>query len=150
MMDEVHVYMCFHIASIKSTAGSKTSFFPSPFFISTTWFLILAKARRNDHVAACTTSLHSATEKNEICGYISVPCMSKMTQRSSTVDWFSFSWRHQIGCDGRHTEQIFTFKVTLCINSCNRFRKLVDTVSLDLNYCTSPLKKVDIYTDKLN
>ena len=28
MMDKVHVYMCWHIASIKSTAGNKTSFFP--------------------------------------------------------------------------------------------------------------------------
>ena len=49
-----------------------------------------------------------------------------------------------IGCDGKHTEQTVTFKVTLCIKSCNRYCKLVDTVNLDLYYCTSQLKKVGL------
>ena len=84
-MGEVHVYMCFHLASIKSTAGNKTRLFLSPFFLSNSWFLILAKALRNDHVAAC-----SATEKNEMGGYVTVPCLSKLTQRSSTLDWLEF------------------------------------------------------------
>ena len=66
MMDEVHVYMSLHIALIKSTAGNKTTFFPSPFLTSTSRFLILAGAFRNDHVAACSTVLRSATEKNEM------------------------------------------------------------------------------------
>ena len=79
MMDKVHVYMCFHIASIRSTAGNKTRYFHNPFLISTSWFLILAEAFRNDHVAACSTALRSATEKNELCGYVTVPCSSKMT-----------------------------------------------------------------------
>ena len=70
MMDKVHVYMCFHIASIKSTAGIKTGLFPSPFLISISRFLILAKAFRNDHVAACSTALRGATEKNEMSGYL--------------------------------------------------------------------------------
>ena len=90
MMDKVHVYMCSYIASIKSTAGNKTRLFPSPLLLSITWLLILAGAFRNDHVAACKTALHSATEKNEIGGYVTVPCSSKMTQRSSAGDWFEF------------------------------------------------------------
>ena len=89
-MGKVHVYMCFHIASIESTAGNKTRFFPSPFLISTIWFLILAEAFRNDRVAACSTALRSATEKNEMGGCVTVPCSSKMTQRSSTTDWLNF------------------------------------------------------------
>ena len=89
-MDEVHVYMCFHIASIKSTAGNKTRFFPSAFLISASRFLILAEAFRNDHVAACSTALRSATDKNEMGGYVTVPYLSELTQRSSTADWFTF------------------------------------------------------------
>ena len=78
--------MCLHIASIKSSAVNKTRFFPSPFVISTSWFLILAEAFREDTVAACSI----ATEKNEMGGYETVPCSSKMTQRSSTADWLKF------------------------------------------------------------
>ena len=80
--------MCLHIASIKSTAGNKTTFSPSPFLISTSRFFILAEAFRNDYVAACSTALCSATEKNEMVG--DVPFSSKMTQRSSTADWIKF------------------------------------------------------------
>ena len=90
MMNKVHVYMCFHFASIKSTAGNKTKFFPSPFLISTSRLLILAEAFRNDHVVACSTALRSATERRELGGYVTVPCPSKMTQRSSTADWLKF------------------------------------------------------------
>ena len=86
-MDKVHVHMCLHIASIILTAGNKTRLFPSPFLISTSWFFILAEEFRKDHVAACSTALRSATKKNEIGGYVTVPCWSKMTQRSSTADW---------------------------------------------------------------
>ena len=89
-MGKVHVYMCLHIASIESTAGNKTRFFPSPFLISTSRFLILADAIRNDYIAACSTALRSATEKNELSGYVTVPCPSKMTQRSSPADWLKF------------------------------------------------------------
>ena len=80
--------MCFYIASIKSTAGNKTNFFPSPFLISTCWFLILAEAFRNDHVAACSSAPRSATEKTEMSGYVTVPCSSETTQRSSAADLF--------------------------------------------------------------
>ena len=64
MMDKVHVYMWLHTASIKSTAGNKTRLFPSPFHISTSWRLTLAEAFWNDDLAACSTALRSATEKN--------------------------------------------------------------------------------------
>ena len=60
MLDKIHVYMCLHIASIKSTAGNKTRLFPSPFHNSTSLRLTLAEAFRNDHVAACNTALRSA------------------------------------------------------------------------------------------
>ena len=76
MIDEVHVYMCLHIASITSTAGNKTRLYPSPFIISTNQFLISAEAFRNDNVAACSTARLIATEKNELGGYVTVPCPS--------------------------------------------------------------------------
>ena len=44
--------MFLHIALIKSTAGNKTKLSPSPFLISTSWFLLLAEVFRNDLVAA--------------------------------------------------------------------------------------------------
>ena len=90
MIDKVHVCMCLHIASIKSTTGNKTRFSPNLFLISTRCFLILAEAFRNDHVAAYSAALRSATEKNEMGGYATVPCSSKMTQHSSTADWLKF------------------------------------------------------------
>ena len=62
MMDKVHVYMRLHNALNKSTGGNKTRFLPSPFHISTSSCLTLAEAFRNDHVAACSTALRSATE----------------------------------------------------------------------------------------
>ena len=89
-MGRVHVYMCLQISSIKFTAGYKTRFFLSLFLISTNWFLILAEAFRNDHVVACSIALRSVSEKNELDGYVIVPCLSRMTHRSSTVDWLKF------------------------------------------------------------
>ena len=82
--------MCLHVASKKFSAGNKTRLLPSPFLISTGWFLILAEALRNDHVAACSTAFRSASEENEMGGYVTVPCLPKLTQRSSTVDWLKF------------------------------------------------------------
>ena len=76
--------MCFNVALIKSTAGSKTRLTPSPFPISTSRFLILTKTFRNDYVAAFSTALRSATENNETGGYVTVPCLYKMTQCSDT------------------------------------------------------------------
>ena len=72
MMSKVHVYMCLGIASIKSTAGNKTRFFPSSILISTSRFLILAEAFRSDYVAACSIALRSATEMNELGGHVTV------------------------------------------------------------------------------
>ena len=83
--DKVHVYMFSQIALTKFTAANKTRLFLSPLLVSTSWFFILAEAFRNDHVAACCTALRSATEKNEMGGYVTV-----MTQRSSTADWLKF------------------------------------------------------------
>ena len=90
MMEKVHVYMCLHIASITSTAGNETRFFPSPFLISTSSRLTLAETFRNDYVAACSTALCSATDENELGGYVAVPCPIKVTQRSSPTDWCKF------------------------------------------------------------
>ena len=82
--------MLLHTASIKSTVGNKTRFFPSPFHVSNSSRLTLAGAFRSDHVAACSTALRSATEDNELCGYVAGPCPSKVKQHSSTVDWLKF------------------------------------------------------------
>ena len=101
------------MASIKSTTRNKSRLFPSPFLISTSRFCILDETFHNDHVAACSTALRSSTEKIEKGGYVTVPCSSKMTQRIITADWTEFQWRDQIGCDGPHTEQAITSKVTL-------------------------------------
>ena len=87
-MEKVHIYLCLHIALIKSTDGIEARPFPSPFL--TSWFRILAEAFRNDHVAVFSTALRSATEKNEMGGYVAVPCSSKMTQRISTANWIKF------------------------------------------------------------
>ena len=89
-MDKVHVYMCLHTASNKSNAGTEIRPLLIPFLISTSRFLNLAEAFRNDHVSACSTALRSATEKNEMGGYVTVPCPSELTKRSSTVDLLKF------------------------------------------------------------
>ena len=89
-MVKIHVDMCLHVASNKTIAGNKTRLFPSPFLISTSWFLIVAKAFRSDYVAACTTALRSATEENESDGYGTVSGPSIVTQHSSTRDWLKF------------------------------------------------------------
>ena len=89
-MNKVHVYLWLHIASLILTAGNKTRLFPSLSLISTSQFFILAEAFRNDYVAACSTAPHSATEQNELRGYVTVPCPSKMTERSITVDCPNF------------------------------------------------------------
>ena len=90
MMEKVHVYMWLHTASIKSTVGNKTRLFLSRFQVSPSSRLTLAGAFRKDYIAACSTALRSATEENEWGGYVSVPCSSKVTQHSSTVDWLKF------------------------------------------------------------
>ena len=90
MLDKVHIYMRLHVASIKSTAGNTTRFFPSPFLVFTRWRLTLAEAFRNDYVVACNLAFSSATEENESGGYVTVPCPSKLTQRSSRADWLKF------------------------------------------------------------
>ena len=90
-MDKLHVHMCFQIASNKSTAGNKTRFFPSPFLSFTDWFLVLAEAFRNDYVAACSIALRSAAQNNELGGYVTVLCQSKVTKRSGTAVWSKFS-----------------------------------------------------------
>ena len=79
LMNKVDFHMCLQIALIKSTAGNRTRFFPSPFLVYTGCFFILAEAFRNDPVAACSIALRSATEKEEMGGYVTVPCSSKTT-----------------------------------------------------------------------
>ena len=54
--------MFFHIVLINFATENKTRFFPSPFHISNSLFLILAEAFRNDYVAAFSTAIRSVTE----------------------------------------------------------------------------------------
>ena len=87
MMDKVHAYLCLHFASNNSTVWNNTRFFPSPFHVSTSPRLTLAGVF---HVAACSIALGTATDDYESGGYVTVPCPSKVTQRSSTTDWLNF------------------------------------------------------------
>ena len=87
---KVHDYMWLHTASMQSIVENKTGLFPCPFHVSTSSRSTLAGAFRSDYVAACSTALRSATEKNELGGYLTVPCLSKMTQHKSTADWLNF------------------------------------------------------------
>ena len=84
---KVHVHMWLHTASTKSTVGNKTRLFPSPFHVYPSSRLTLAGEFRSNHVAACSTALCSATEKNDSGGYVAVPCPSKVKQRSGTAEW---------------------------------------------------------------
>ena len=80
------MFTCVYILHrLNPLPGIKLDFGPSPFLIFTSQFLILAERFRNDHVAACSTALHSATEKNEMGGYATVRCSFKNKQRSSTA-----------------------------------------------------------------
>ena len=89
-VEKAHDYMRLHTASIKSTVGNKTRLFPSPFPVSTSSRITLPGAFRSDYVAACSTALGSATEENDSCGYVAIPCPFKVKQRSSTADWLKF------------------------------------------------------------
>ena len=89
MMDKVHVHMCFHTASIKFIAGKKIRLFRSPFIISNSRFLVLAKAFRSDYVAACNTALRNATEKSKTDGYVTVPCSPKWN--SVVAEWIKLN-----------------------------------------------------------
>ena len=82
--------MRLHTASISSTVGNKTNFFPRPFHVSTSTRLIVAGAFRSDHVAACSTDLRCAAEENDTGGHVYVSCPSKVKQRSNTPDWLKF------------------------------------------------------------
>ena len=62
----------------------------SPFFISSSWFLILAKAFPDNYVAACSTARRSATQNIEVSGHGTVPCLAKLTLHRSTADWVKF------------------------------------------------------------
>ena len=80
----------FILHQLNPLLGKKLGFFSSPFPISISRFLILAKTFRNDLVAACSTAPRSATEKIEMGVYLTVLCLSKMTQRNNTADWLKF------------------------------------------------------------
>ena len=82
--------MCVHIASFKFSARKKTKLFLSLFFLFASQFCLLAEAFRNEHVAACSTALRKATEKNEMSGFVTIAWSSKMTHRSSKNDWIKF------------------------------------------------------------
>ena len=87
MLKKLMFHMWLHTASIKSTVGNKTKLFPSPLHVFTSSSFSLAGAFRSDYVAACRTALRSATEENELGGYVAVACLSKVKQLSSRADW---------------------------------------------------------------
>ena len=67
--------------------GTKLGLCPSRFHVSTSSRLTLSGSFRSDYVAACSTAFRSATEESDCCGYVAVPCPSKVKQRNSTADW---------------------------------------------------------------
>ena len=75
---------------LKTTVWNKLGINPTPFRISASSGLTLAGVFRGGYVAACSTTLRSATEENDSSGYVDVPCPSKVEQRSSTADWLKF------------------------------------------------------------
>ena len=86
-MGKVHVYVCLQIVSNKATAEKKLSFFLVGFSFLLAGSSLWPKRSGTNHVAACSTALRSATEMNEMGSYVTVPCPSEMTQRSSTAGW---------------------------------------------------------------
>ena len=64
---------------------SGTSFVPSPFLVSTSWFLILTNVLQNDSVFPCSIACRGAAEMNEMSEYGTVQS-AKMTQYSSTAE----------------------------------------------------------------
>ena len=136
VIDKVHVYIFLHIASIKSTARKKTRFFISPFLISTSRFLILVEEFRNDYVAACSTALRNASEKNEMRGYVTDPCLSKLTKL--VARW--------IGLNSSDVTRLFTTKHIRnkysLLKSRSVTKTVIDianllTVNFDLKDCSS-------------
>ena len=109
----------------------------SSFLISTSWFLILAEAFRHNYIAACSTARRSVTERNEMSGQGTVPCLAKISQHSSTADLIKFYWRHQNGSDGTRTEQLFTFEVTLLL--LQLFMQVRWLCQSQFNYCSCRL-----------
>ena len=87
---EIYKFMLGKLLPRLNPLWNETRPFPSPFLVTTGRFLILTKAFRNDYVAACSTARRSAIEKNETGGYVTFPCLSKLTQHNSTADWLSF------------------------------------------------------------
>ena len=68
----------------------QTRLFSSSFHVSTSSRITLAGAFRGDDVAACSTAFRSAPEENDSGGYVDVPCLSKVKERSSTADSLKF------------------------------------------------------------
>ena len=69
--------MCLHTASIESTVGNVTKFFPSPFLNNTSRLFILAGVFQKDYIAAGSTALRSATEQKESGSYVTFPYPAK-------------------------------------------------------------------------
>ena len=55
------------------TIWTGTTIVPSPFLVSTNWFLIITNAFRNGSVTACSTACCSAAALNELSARRTVP-----------------------------------------------------------------------------
>ena len=78
-------YLRNHCASFVDKFWNGSRLVSSSFILPTSWFPILAQAFRNAYVVACSTARRSAAEKDELSGHGSVPCLTKVTQHSSTT-----------------------------------------------------------------
>ena len=106
---------------------NRTRLVPSLKLFSSSWFLLLPKAFKNSYVAAFSAACRSATEKNEVSGYGTVLCLSKMTQLSSTSDSSDVT-KLAVTEHVRNEYSLRKSRFFQCTCSC----KLIDIVNLNL------------------
>ena len=81
----------FPLHQLNPPLETRLGFFSArPSFLLAGFSIWPKRSKSTKNVAACGTAFRSATERNEMGGYITVSCSSKMTQRSSTADWLKF------------------------------------------------------------
>ena len=110
---------------------------PSPFFIPTILFLILANASWNGSVFACNTACSIAAEMNKTSEYGTVQQLAKTAQHSSTAN--------RNGLLGDVTRLVATEHVrikcsllqSLCPAYCCILSKLIDSVKITLTTALS-------------
>ena len=111
------------------------------FFVARSLFL-LAGSSSWPKLSGTTTLLLqcSVTEENELDGNVTAPCPSKRhSVAAQRIGLKSTDVTRLVTTE--HIQNKYSLLKSRCNNSCNSYCKLVDNVSLDLNCCTSQLKR---------